>query len=430
MTTHSKTLAGTGVALAAAGAVALTPMHPVLPDLNITRAEVALSAAQTPGGLIGGFIAAFEYGLNTSGADRVNAPIPDIDPMFAPFYVAANIAASGARGIEALVGAPAVVAQTLTAVATGDWGTVGDNLVDIIDAPLWAADPTLFALRDVLPGPFGGTDGLVWGIREAIRDSGRALESALLAMLPAQQSALLAAAQAPGPTHIGSLADFIAAVQWAVQAGGGYRVNNPQPVTDPIQAAAFLAVGLAASGIRTVEGLAMAPLGIAQLAVYAATGDEANASATLKNLLDGPLWAADPALFAVRDTIPAPIGGTGGIVMTGREVVRQTGNGLESAITGALGWPDPNPAAAKAKVAASTSAPTSKPAGLNLTGTRTFTVDVPKPAAGRSEAASSPAGGPLSKVVRQHPHKQKETGTASNGKTGDHLGVDPPRRGE
>lgn len=354
VSTGTRTVATAGVALAAAGAVALTPINPpLMPHVKTGHSEVALSA------LAGGFFGTFDYALNTGGAARVNTTPPALDALDIPVYLAANLAASGVRGLQALAMAPMGLVSTFAAAVTGDWETVAGNLINFIDGPLWVADPTLFALRDVLPAPLGGSDGLVWGIREGIRSAGLALESALLPLLPDPQNSLVAA-QLAQPGSITSIGDFFDAVQYAVETGGGVRVNDPQPATDPIQSLAFLGAGLAASGIRGVEALAMAPMGVAQLAYYALTGQEALASATLKNLIDGPLWVADPTLFALRDVTPAPIGGTSGVVMQGREVVRQAGNGLETGTAAALGWPNPNPMTTSLKVSSGASLKTSE----------------------------------------------------------------------
>lgn len=68
-------------------------------------------------------------------------------------------------------------------------------------------------------------------------------------------------------------------------------------------------VGLSAQ--RFAESLVSAPLGLIPVAQAAADGDRGNAAlyALLKNYIDGPLYVADPTIFALDDLAPAPLGG-------------------------------------------------------------------------------------------------------------------------
>ncbi len=66
---------------------------------------------------------------------------------------------------------------------------------------------------------------------------------------------------------------------------------------------------LALSAQRTVTGLASAPVGFASAAIALSQGQNLAAQAILKEIVDGPQWAADPAIYALDDIFPAPIGG-------------------------------------------------------------------------------------------------------------------------
>ncbi len=69
---------------------------------------------------------------------------------------------------------------------------------------------------------------------------------------------------------------------------------------------------LALSAQRSVTGLASAPVGLATAAIALAQGGPAQnaaAYAILKEIVDGPQWAADPAIYAFDDVLPEPIGG-------------------------------------------------------------------------------------------------------------------------
>jgi hypothetical protein len=66
---------------------------------------------------------------------------------------------------------------------------------------------------------------------------------------------------------------------------------------------------LALSAQRTVTGLASAPVGLATSAIALAQGQSPAAQAILKEIVDGPQWAADPAIYALDDLLPTPLGG-------------------------------------------------------------------------------------------------------------------------
>ena len=66
---------------------------------------------------------------------------------------------------------------------------------------------------------------------------------------------------------------------------------------------------LALSAQRTVTGLASAPVGLATTAIALAQGQSPAAQAILKEIVDGPQWAADPAIYALDDLLPTPLGG-------------------------------------------------------------------------------------------------------------------------
>lgn len=136
---------------------------------------------------------------------------------------------------------------------------------------------------------------------------------------------------------------FIDDVTTQVQSTGADRVNNPNPV-GLADAPAHLAAGLAASGLRTAEGISLSPLQVVALASAIASGDQAKAVDAIKNTIDAPLWAADPALLSVWDAAPAPIGGEGsytGAVWNAREAWRTTGNTVEGTLLDAASLPKP-----------------------------------------------------------------------------------------
>ncbi|WP_139335132.1 hypothetical protein [Mycobacterium sp. GA-1841] len=167
-----------------------------------------------------------------------------------------------------------------------------------VDAPWAIASPTFEALAQIFPEPLGGTDGDPWN------------------NTPAD----------------GAIVDFVDQVLWA----GAEAVNaqiaqalNVDPATgnplDPVQAgppanlaqgAITLAVGIGGTAVRILQGVAVSPLTVAQLAVGIAgaltTGNNTPLYRTVRNIIDAPLWAADPTIDALAKVMPRPLGGTDG----------------------------------------------------------------------------------------------------------------------
>ncbi|MGV0745438.1 hypothetical protein [Mycolicibacterium sp. XJ870] len=75
---------------------------------------------------------------------------------------------SGLRFGTGVVGLPVSLIATGVALIEGDREQLAFLAGQFIDAPLWVADPTIFALRDVLPEPLGGASGLVMQFRNTV----------------------------------------------------------------------------------------------------------------------------------------------------------------------------------------------------------------------------------------------------------------------
>ena len=339
MTTHTTSRRTAAIALA--GAIAMAALAPAteIPGIAPDSAfSVALAAATNP---LQAFIEDVTTQVEISGAERVNTPNP-VELADAPAHIAAGLVASVIRTGQGIVLAPQQFSALVSAISSGDDATASAAIRDIIDGPLWAADPTLLSLWEAAPSPIGGEGeptGAVWNFREQWRGAALDLEDFILnALYPASTSGLAAAAATPNP-----LQAFIDDVKNQVSISGATRVNamNTVPSED---AASHIAAGLAASAIRTVQGLVLAPQQITKLVTALSTSDEDGASAAIVDLIDGPLWSADPALLSVWEAAPKPIGGEGigaGAVWQFRESWRTTGNTIESNVLDALKLPKP-----------------------------------------------------------------------------------------
>ncbi|RDH77839.1 hypothetical protein DVS77_13340 [Mycolicibacterium moriokaense] len=69
------------------------------------------------------------------------------------------------------------------------------------------------------------------------------------------------------------------------------------------------AQNLALSAQRALTSLAGSPLGLIPAAQALVDGDNEALYTVLQNYIDGPLYVADPAIYALDDLLPAPIGG-------------------------------------------------------------------------------------------------------------------------
>jgi hypothetical protein len=207
--------------------------------------------------------------------------------------------------VDSALGAltPLAVAQALA--SSDPEAALKAIAVNFVDAPLQIADPTIFALDNVLPAPLGGDTSedparsagsdvlafranVLYVLREQIKQA-LGLPSALDAV-PISGVTTEAALVAPDPT----LPDT-----------SGERVG------DPIFTATRLAQGLGFSAERLAGSSLTGLLGSVTAVQAIAAGQPANLvlKAVIDNAIDAPAYIADPIVFAVDDVLPAPIGG-------------------------------------------------------------------------------------------------------------------------
>jgi hypothetical protein len=302
MKASAKTYMTAGVALVGAGVIAASPVTPTPANSeDATRShEVALMAAtQTqreidaamallegfePGGAVEAFINGTLEAFNKPG------PVP-YDPVTGPIdglsRIGQGFAASGLRlGATAL--APLRLIELGQAIADGN-GTEGFAALveNIVDAPLWVVDPALYGLRDALPAPLGGPDGVIENFRNQLWKLTEEINAGL---------------QDPGAAVQG----FVKQTIEAFERPGPVAYEE---VTGPIDGLSRVAEGAIATVLRIATATVLGPVGVVQAAAAFAQGDTDKALAAVENLVDGPLWAVDPALYGLRDALPAPLGG-------------------------------------------------------------------------------------------------------------------------
>ena len=294
MTTRVQKGITAGMALVGAGAMAVTPVAQQAPEvLRSASADVALAAA-----------------LNGTPAE--------------------NLALSAQHIATGLVGAPIGLATAVIALAQGGPGNnaaAAAILKEIVDGPLWAADPAIYALDDLLPAPVGGSPGNVQEERG----------KSLITQFRADQ--LIAARN-----------DINEAIHDALIVDP----ENEQPAgneVSPTYAAARLGAGLAVSGVRAAQSAVTAPLGlvaVAQGLQKSLDGDgNTDLYLALQAYIDAPNYVTDPIVFAADDVAPKPVGGdpvTDPRNMNQSEITRLRGNVLlaprdqvRKTVAGALG---------------------------------------------------------------------------------------------
>ncbi|OBB75616.1 hypothetical protein [Mycobacterium sp. 852014-52144_SCH5372336] len=322
MKASAKKYVTTGVALVGAGVIAAGPIAqaPANTVAESRSHNVALMAANTseiqrqfeaqqallemfaPGAALEDFIEGTLAAFNRPGGEAVNNPDPTTGVVEGLGRIGQGFAASGLRlGTTAL--APLRLIELAQAISDGNGSaSFGAFVKNIVDAPLWTIDPALFALRDALPAPLGGPGGLVMTIRDQLYRLTLEINEGL---------------QDPGAL----VQRFVDGTIQAFEQPGPVAYDG---VDGPIEGLSRVTEGAIASTLRLAAAAVLGPVGIVQAVAAVAQGDTEAALAAVENIVDGPLWVADPALYGLRDALPAPIGGPGNLVENFR-------NGLWSA---------------------------------------------------------------------------------------------------
>jgi hypothetical protein len=259
----------------------------------------------------------------------------------------AGVGESGLRlaqsSLQGLLG-PIALAQAL-----GDDEAVKAIIADYVDGPLYIADPTIFALDNILPAPFGGDTSdtpqysqgsdilkfrvqVLYALREAIKDA--------LGVQPSTS---------------------------------GFAVNaaTPDPVGDPVFTVTRLAQGLGESGERLLTDTALGLLGPVAAAQALAKGDNEGLYKVVESYVDAPLHIADPTIFAIDDVLPKPFGGdpstdpkamNGSIVSKFRaDVLIPARDAIKPGLKNVLGVPKPADDTIVVAQVSGSSTPTKKP---------------------------------------------------------------------
>jgi hypothetical protein len=175
------------------------------------------------------------------------------------------------------------------AIADGDDAALKDVIRNYIDAPLEIIDPTIFALDNVLPAPYGQDSA---PDQQASTSDVFQFRQALYALRQAARAAL-----GVSDPEVTITADLVTTKLAA------------DPVGDPVFTVTRLAQGLGESGERLLTDTALGLLGPVAAAQALTKGDNEGLYKVVESYVDAPLHIADPTIFAIDDVLPKPLGG-------------------------------------------------------------------------------------------------------------------------
>lgn len=242
---HSRVSSGLTacVAVATAGVIAITPVAASTPTPpRVLDASTALMAS-------------FE-GMNQAGL----------------------VFMAGQRLADQFVQAPFIPLVLAAQLAGGDNERLFSQIRQIVDSPVYVADPLIEAIAITLPEGFGGGSDHV--TNTSAGDG---------AFMQFRNNELL------------GLRDDINA-----QFAAALAVDTPWPNDNY---AATLAQGVQELAVRSVNGAVLGAAGLVAVAQAVASGDNLQVYKAVKEYIDAPMWAADPAIEGLAEALPASLGG-------------------------------------------------------------------------------------------------------------------------
>lgn len=232
-----------GVAVVSAGVMAVTPVAPMSEALQKSvEARVALMA-------------------NFTGMNQVQL---------------AQL--TGKRLFEQALQAPFVPLVIALQAAGGDPDRTYSAIKQVIDSPVYVADPAIEALANTLPASFGGGSDHVTNTTAGDGGVMQFRNERLLGLRDALDAAVAQALGVPGS-----------------RTDENYAFE--------------LATGMMASAQRTTTGAVLAVAGLPAIAQAIASGDKVDLYNAIRQYTDAPLWAADPAIVGLAQALPPSLGG-------------------------------------------------------------------------------------------------------------------------
>lgn len=268
--------------------------------------EVALTAATNPlddpFARLGLALERTLYFAALPGSERVNQPpSAPTSPVDSAFDIGEGLGASGIRLATALILGPTRLAALLQSGPAG----LAAFIENTVDAPLYIADPAIFGFRDALPaGLQPGVDQLrfaLYSITQALNDAILGNLAGLTQPAAVQRVSALAPSAVDSNDPLVRFGQVIANTMEEYAKPGVLGYQDYTPTTGPVDSAADIIEGLGASGLRLIATFIVTAQRVAALPASGPNG----LRDLIENLVDGPLWVADPAIFGLRDALPS-----------------------------------------------------------------------------------------------------------------------------
>ncbi|OLP01463.1 hypothetical protein BVU76_15625 [Mycolicibacterium porcinum] len=191
----------------------------------------------------------------------------------------------GKRLAEQFAQAPLLPLVLAAQLAAGDENKrLFSQIRQIVDSPVYVADPLIEAIADTVPTALGGGSNDLPNNANGVEGDG--------AIMQFRNNELL------------GLRDSINA-QFADALG----VDKPWPNENYT---AELAAGLQQSAINTAKLPVLSAAGLIPLAQAVASGNNLEIYKAVKEYIDAPMWAIDPAIEGVAQALPESLGGGSG----------------------------------------------------------------------------------------------------------------------
>lgn len=198
---------------------------------------------------------------------------------------------AGERLVDQFAQAPLTPFVLAAQLAGGDNERLFSQIRQIVDSPTYVTDPLIEAIAITLPEEFGGGSDHV--TNTSAGDG---------AFMQFRNNELL------------GLRDDI-----NTQFAQVLNVDKPWPNDNYVAA---LAAGLQESAVRSVNGVLLGAAGLVTVAQAMASGDNLQVYKAVKEYIDAPMWAADPAIEGLAEALPDSLGGG-----TNHEPTDPTGDG-------------------------------------------------------------------------------------------------------
>lgn len=185
---------------------------------------------------------------------------------------------AGERLADQFVQAPLAPFVLAAQLAGGDNERLFSQIRQIVDSPVYVVDPLIEAIAITLPDELGGGSDHVTNTTVGDGDFMQFRNNELLGLrddINAQFAQLL-------------------------------DVDKPWPNDNY---AAALAAGLQESALRSANGVVLGAVGLVAVAQAMASGDELQVYKAVKEYIDAPMWAADPAIEGIAQALPSSLGG-------------------------------------------------------------------------------------------------------------------------